>query len=182
MQNLRTYKLSKKWDPGATYLKRMIWRLFGLPILCSFLPGTLWRKLLLILFGAKIGKRGKIKPFVKVTSPWRLILGDDFWIGEEVWIDNLDFVKIEKSVCISQKSYLCTGNHNYKSSTFDLITSPITIGKSTWVCAGCFIAPGSNIGANCVISFGSVLKGEVTNNTIVSGNPAVKIKNRHYPG
>ena len=88
MQNLRNYSLSKKWDPGAPFLKRIVWRLFGLPILSSFFPGTSWRKLLLILFGAEIGKRGNIKPFVKVTSPWRLILGDDFWIGEEVWIDN----------------------------------------------------------------------------------------------
>lgn len=179
MQNLKNYAIPKNWDPGSSFLKRILWRLFGLTLLSSFIPGTIWRKRLLTLFGAKIGKRGIIKPFVKVTSPWRLILEDDFWIGEEVWIDNLDFVKIEKCVCISQKSYICTGNHNFKKSSFDLITTSINIGKGTWIGAGCLIAPGSNIGEDCVISFGSVLKGEVKKNTIVSGNPAVRIKDRY---
>ena len=178
MQNLKEYNLPSNWKPGANLLKRIIWRIIGFPLLSSFIPGTPWRKFLLIIFGAKIGQRGRIKPFVRVTFPWKLIIDNDCWIGEQVWIDNLDFIKIESNVCLSQKSYLCTGNHNFKKTTFDLITKPIIIGQGTWIGAGSLISPGSNIGKNCVISFGSVIKGVVADNSIMQGNPAILKKNR----
>jgi putative colanic acid biosynthesis acetyltransferase WcaF len=45
---------------------------------------------LLRLFGAKIGKGVIIKPSVNIKYPWRLKIGNYTWIGENVWIDNLD--------------------------------------------------------------------------------------------
>ena len=180
MQNLKEYNLPLNWDPGANLVIRIIWRLIGFPLLYSFLPGTFWRKYILTLFGAKLGRGGRIKPYLRVTFPWKLIIGNDCWIGEQVWIDNLDFVKIENDVCISQKAYLCTGNHNFKKKTFDLITKSIFIGKGTWIGAGSLISPGSKIGQNCLIYLGSVIKGEVKDNSIMQGNPAIFIENR-YP-
>ncbi len=179
MQNLKDYNLPNNWNPGASLTKRVLWRIFGSPLLSSYFPGTIWRKKLLILFGAKIGKGGRIKPNIKITFPWKLVIDNDCWIGEEVWIDNLDFVKIEKNVCLSQRTYFCTGNHNFKKTSFNLITSPINIGEGTWIGAGCLIAPGTNIGKNCVIAFGSVIKGNIKNNSIISGNPGV-FKNQRY--
>tara|TARA_A100001035_G_C27605000_1_gene418233 strand:- start:106 stop:651 length:546 start_codon:yes stop_codon:yes gene_type:complete len=178
MQNLKEYNLPRSWDPGANLLKRSLWRIIGFPLLSSFIPGTPWRKFLLILFGAKIGTGGRIKPYVRITFPWKLIIENDCWIGEQVWIDNLDFIKIQSNVCISQKAYLCTGNHNFKKTTFDLITKPISIGYGTWIGAGTLISPGSKIGNNCVITFGSVIKGEIEDNSIMQGNPATFQKNR----
>tara|TARA_Y100000589_G_scaffold306473_1_gene321257 strand:+ start:74 stop:622 length:549 start_codon:yes stop_codon:yes gene_type:complete len=180
MQNLKDYNLPNNWNPGASFMKRAIWRLVGSPLLSSNIPGTFWRKILLILFGAKIGKRGRLKPNIKITFPWKLILGDDCWIGEEVWIDNIDFVKIDKNVCLSQRTYLCTGNHNFKKKTFDLITNPIIIGSGAWIGAGCLISPGTKVGQNCVIAFGSVIKGDIKNNSIVSGNPGIIQKQRNF--
>ena len=84
MQNLKDYNLPRDWNPGANILKRIIWRVIGFPLLSSFIPGTLWRKILLIIFGSKIGKGGRIKPYVKITYPWKLEIGNHCWIGEEV--------------------------------------------------------------------------------------------------
>ncbi|MCW3109752.1 MAG: putative colanic acid biosynthesis acetyltransferase WcaF, partial [Segetibacter sp.] len=67
---------------------------------------------LLRLFGAKIGKRVFIKPSVNIKYPWLLHIGNDVWIGEKVWIDNLGLVTIGNDVCISQGAFLLTGNHN----------------------------------------------------------------------
>ena len=67
---------------------------------------------LLKMFGAKIGKGLVIKNNVIIKQPWYLTIGDDCWIGENVWIDNIDKVSIGSDVCISQGAMLLTGNHD----------------------------------------------------------------------
>lgn len=180
MQNLKEYKLPMNWGNNSHFIKIVIWRIFGLPLLASFIPGTYWRKLLLRIFGASIGKGGRIKPYVKVTYPWKIIIGDHCWIGEEVWIDNLDFIKIGNNVCLSQRVYLCTGNHDYKSLNFNLITKPIRIEDGSWLGACSIVLPGSKIGRNSVISIGSLIKGETTENSIYTGSPAEFKKERKF--
>ena len=54
--------------------------------------------------------------------------------------------------------------------------SPITIGKNVWIGAGAIILAGVTIGDNAVIGAGSVVTKDIAVNTVVAGNPAVKIK------
>ena len=180
MQNLKNYKTPKDWNRGAYFYKLLLWRIIGFPLVASFIPGSKWRKLILITYGAKIGKCVKFKPYIKVSYPWRLKISDYCWIGEEVWIDNIDLVKISKNVCISQRVYLCTGNHNYKKTSFDLLTSPIIIHEGSWIGACSCISPGTIIGRNSVITFGSVVNGLVKDNSIYTGNKANFVKYRKF--
>ena len=53
-----------------------------------------------------------------------LVVGDDCWLGESCWIDNLDKVVIGNNVCISQGALLLTGNHDY---TISPIQAPSSI-------------------------------------------------------
>ena len=178
IQYLENYSLPKGWDPGATRPKRIIWIAIGKPILSSWVPGTAWRKLLLRSFGAKIGIGGRIKPRIQVTSPWRLRIGDYCWLGECIWIDNLAKVTLGNRVCISQGSYLCTGNHNFKSPNFNLIAKSIEIKDEVWIAANATIGPGSQIGSKSIISLGSVVTGKINPGEIMKGNPAISIGNR----
>ncbi len=68
---------------------------------------------LLKVFGAKIGNNCIVKPWVKIKFPWKLELGNNVWIGESVWIDNISKITVGSNVCISQNALLITGNHNY---------------------------------------------------------------------
>ena len=97
---------------------------------------------LLKLFGAKVGRSVVIKPGVNIKYPWKLVIGDYSWIGEDVWIDNLDQVIIGSNVCISQGAMILCGNHNYKSESFDLITKPIVIEEGVWIGAKSIVLPG----------------------------------------
>ena len=92
----------------------------------SFFPFNFLKIFLLQLFGCSLGKGVVIKPNVNIKYPWKLSLGNYVWIGESVWIDNLDNVTIGNHVCISQGAILICGSHNYKKQSFDLITKEIT--------------------------------------------------------
>ena len=48
----------------------------------------------------------------------------------------------------------------------------ITIGKNVFIGARSVILPGTEIGDNCIIGSGAVLKGKIPSNSIVVGNPA----------
>ena len=52
----------------------------------------------------------------------------------------------------------------------------ITIGNNVWIGMNCMVLKGSVIGNNCVVSAGSVVKGSFSDNCVISGNPAEKIR------
>jgi putative colanic acid biosynthesis acetyltransferase WcaF len=105
---------------------------------------------------------------------WKL-----FWIGEGVWIDNLDDVEMGDNCCISQGVLLLTGNHNYKKSTFDLITGQIILEDGVWIGAKSLVAPGATCQSHSVLSAASVLTSDMQAFGVYAGNPAKFIRNRN---
>lgn len=133
---------------------------------------------LLKLFGAKVGRSVVIKPGVNIKYPWKLVIGDYSWIGEDVWIDNLDQVIIGSNVCISQGAMLLCGNHNYKKTTFDLMVSEIILEEGVWIGAKSVVCPGVTCKTHAILSVGSIANIDLEPYTIYQGNPAKKIRNR----
>ena len=161
------------FDRGASRLKEALWVLARWAFFDTSFPWpSSLRRFLLRLFGALIGRGVVIRAKVNVTFPWRLTVGDHVWLGEEVLILSLAPVTLESSVCISQRAFLCTGSHDYRKPSFDLITKPITIRQGAWVAAQAFIAPGVEIGPGAVIGAGSVVTDNVPAGTIVRGKMA----------
>jgi putative colanic acid biosynthesis acetyltransferase WcaF len=134
---------------------------------------------LLKLFGAKVGRSVVIKPGVNIKYPWKLVIGDYSWIGEDVWIDNLEQVIIGSNVCISQGAMLLCGNHNYKKSSFDLIVKEIHLEEGAWVGAKSIVCPGVTLHSHAILAVGSVANKNLDAYGIYQGNPAVKIRERN---
>lgn len=130
-------------------------------------------------FGAQIGTGVVIKPGVNIKYPWNLTIGDHCWIGEGVWIDNLDQVSIGNHVCISQGAFLLCGNHNYKISTFDLMIAPIVLKEGSWVGAKSIVGPGVTLESHAVLALGSVASSNLESYGIYRGNPAMLVKKRN---
>ena len=130
------------------------------------------------VFGATVGKGVIIRPAVNIKYPWKLKIGNHCWIGEGVWIDNLDQVTLEDNVCISQGAYLLCGNHNYKSSSFDLMTAPIHLEQGTWIGAKAVVGPGVTSGSHAVLSLGAVATKDLESYSVYGGNPAIAIHKR----
>ncbi|MDP4687697.1 MAG: colanic acid biosynthesis acetyltransferase WcaF, partial [Salibacteraceae bacterium] len=100
------------------------------------------------------------------------------WIGENVWIDNLDKVVIGKHVCISQGALILSGNHDFSKSTFDLIVQPITIEDGAWIGAKSVVTQGVTVASHAVLAVSSVASSSLESYSIYRGNPAVKVKER----
>ena len=65
-------------------------------------------------------------------------------------------IKIGKNCCISQGVYFCTGNHDFKKESFDLISESIVVGDSVWIGAKSIIGPGSNILSESFLKLGTI--------------------------
>jgi putative colanic acid biosynthesis acetyltransferase WcaF len=172
-------KYDNSWyDPGAGFMKRFFWYWINAAFIHSYFPVSSIKIFWLRLFGAKIGDGVVIKPKVNIKYPWRLKIGNHSWIGENVWIDNLDDVTIGNNVCISQGAMLLCGNHNFTKSTFDLIIGKITLGDGAWVGAKAVVCPDTTVGSHAVLIAGSVASGKLDDYGIYRGNKAIKIKER----
>ena len=167
------------YRPGASVPKRVLWYLVNVLVFHSWiLPLYAPKRTLLRWFGAKVGARVVVKPRVNIKNPWRLRLGDDVWIGEGVWIDDLADVTIGSNVCISHDAYLLTGNHDYKDPKFGLITQGIVIEDGAWLGARSVVCPGVRVASGSVLAAGSVLTKSTKPDGVYAGNPAEWIRHR----
>ena len=165
--------------PGRSFFVRALWMFAGQPVFAlSFLPFSSLRVFLLRMFGADVGHRVVIHSGVQVKYPWHLVIGNDCWIGEQAWIDNLTTVRVGDNVCISQGAYLCTGNHDWKDPAFGLIVRPISLESGSWVGAKCVLLPGARLEAGSIVAAGSVTSGIIPPFEIHSGNPATFLRHR----
>lgn len=164
---------------GAGSLKKLIWYCTNSLFLnTGLIPSSRFRVLLLRLFGAKIGKAVTIKPRVNIKYPWKLKIGDNCWLGESIWIDNLDDVIMGNNVCISQGAYLCCGNHDYKKESFDLIVKGIYLQDGVWIGAFSIVCPGVTCASHSILTAGSVLTNDALEYGIYQGNPAIRVRER----
>ncbi len=164
---------------GAGRLKQVLWYFINVLFFINPLnPLSGLKCWLLKCFGARLGKSVVIKPGVNIKYPWKLTIGDHCWIGESVWIDNLDEVKLGDHVCLSQGAMLLTGNHNYKKTGFDLMVKEIMLEDGVWICAKAIVCPGVTAHSHAVLSVGSVATQDLEAYTIYSGSPAVAVKQR----
>jgi len=167
------------FDRGASRIREALWVVVRVVF---FLTPWPWPSALRVFwlrrFGAQVGQGVVIRSRVNVWFPWRLELGDHIWLGEEVFVLNLASVVIESNVCVSQRAFLCTGNHDYTSATFDLIAKPIRLAQGSWIGATAFVGPGVTVGAHAVLSAGSIAIKDLEADGIYQGNPAVRIRGR----
>ncbi|MGL4631592.1 MAG: WcaF family extracellular polysaccharide biosynthesis acetyltransferase [Leadbetterella sp.] len=169
---------NSSYKPG-NIIKICIWFFFNSIFINSYLPIPVILKIwILKIFGTKIGKNVMIKPAVNIKYPWFLEVGDNSWIGEGVWIDNLAQVRIADNVCVSQGAYLLTGNHDYTKADFTFFAKPIALEKGSWVGAKSIVCPGVVLHSHAVLSVGSVATSDCESYGIYQGNPAQFVKKR----
>ncbi len=160
-------------------LGRLLWNVTFL-FLVRWTPPRLampWRKLVLRLFGARLG-RTWIHPSVRIWAPWLLTSGNDVFIDRGCQLYNIYGIEIGDRVVISMQSTLCTASHDHRVRDFRLIGERIIVESDCWIAAQAFIVPGVRIGTGSVVGARSVVTKDVPRMTIVAGNPARAVGDR----
>lgn len=159
----------------ARALWNLVWLLFYRP---SPVPLHGWRRFLLRLFGAKVGRGAHPYPSAKIWAPWNLEMGDHSCLSHNVDCYCVDQITLGAHTTVSQYSFLCTASHDYTDSTMPLTTAPITLGERVWITADVFIAPGVIIGDGTVVTARSSVFCDIEPWTVAVGNPAQPVKPR----
>lgn len=155
-------------------LKLILW-LVCQSIIFPVLPFSSIKSLFLKFFGAKLGLRIKLRRGTRVHFPWNLEIGNDCWIGEEVWFINHEKITIGSNVCISQRSIICSGGHDYRSASLDYAHKPVVIKDGAWICLDAKVLPGVTIGECSVVSAGEIARKSLPDYSMLVGGQVRQI-------
>jgi len=180
-QNLEMFRVPPGFR-GRNGFVVLLWQLvqstlFGL----SPQPFYAWRRALLRLFGAKVGRKVLLRPTARVTFPWKVEIGDCSWIGDHVELYSLDRISIGCNAVVSQRSYLCTASHDMHDLSFGYVTGPITVGDQAWIASDVFVAPGVTIGRGAVVGTRSTVFDDIPPEFVAYGHPARAVRKRDAP-
>jgi putative colanic acid biosynthesis acetyltransferase WcaF len=178
IQDLSLYKTPKDFRGKSKITVQLWWLVYTFFFKPS--PQILygWRRFLLRSFGARIGKKVIIRPSAKITYPWKVYIGDYSWIGDDVVLYSLGNIHIGRNSVVSQKSYLCTGTHDYSKKNFPIYAREIIIEDECWLATDVYVAPGIKIGKGTVVGSRSSVFKSLPSGKVCMGSPAKPMKNR----
>lgn len=137
-----------------------------------------WRLFILKVFGANISGIPFVHSAVKIQIPWHLTMRHRSCLGDRSNAYSLGKIVILEGATVAQEAYLCTGTHDFKDPSLQLITKPITIGKNSFIGVRAMVLPGVRIGNQAIVGAMSVVSKDVPDHQIVAGNPAKNIGER----
>ncbi len=137
-----------------------------------------WRRALLRLFGARVGKGAIIRPSARITYPWKVSIGDYAWVGDDVTLYSLGPIEIGAHAVVSQRSYLCAADHDYRRRAFPIRARAVRVGAHAWVATDVFVAPGVTIGEGAVVGARSTVLRDLPARMVCYGYPAVAVRPR----
>ncbi|MBC7450149.1 MAG: colanic acid biosynthesis acetyltransferase WcaF [Cytophagales bacterium] len=177
-QNLSLFKVPAEFRGKPGWYVQLWWITDALLFRTS--PQILygWRRFLLRCFGAEIGKGVIVRPSAQITYPWKVSIGDYSWIGDDVILYSLGSIHIGSNAVISQRSYICTGSHDYTKPAFEIFSKAIIVEDEVWLATDVFVAPGVTIGKGAVVGARSSVYKSLEGSFIYKGNPAVKTGER----
>jgi putative colanic acid biosynthesis acetyltransferase WcaF len=178
VQDLSSFRLPRNFRGRSAIVVQLWWAVQATAFRCS--PQVLYgfRRWLLRLFGARVGKGVRIRPSATVTYPWKVTVGDYTWIGDDVIVYSLGEICIGNNTVISQSCYLCAATHDYRSRSFDMHDRKIVIDDEVWVSADVFVAPGVTIGKGAVVGARSSVFKDLPPMMVSVGSPAQPMRPR----
>lgn len=154
---------------------RILWELARWLLIFSPQPCYRWRRMVLRLFGARVGREARVHQSTVIYMPWNVELGDWSAVGAGVFIYSLGRVRIGHRATVSYRSHVCAGTHDFTDPTLPLIKPAVTIADDAWVGTEAFIGPGVTVGRCAIVAARAVVVKDVEPLTVVGGHPAREI-------
>lgn len=156
-------------------LRRVLWTVGALAIRWSPRPCFAWRRMVLRLFGAKIGCHVHVYSSTRIYMPWNVEIGDWAALGEDVFIYSLGRVYIGAGASLAYRAHVCAGTHDFSDPALPLVKPPVVIEEGAWIGTDAFIGPGTTVCKGAIVGARAVVVKEVPALYIVAGNPARQV-------
>jgi len=137
-----------------------------------------WRRIILRLFGAKIGQGVLIWPSARIWYPPNLVMEDYSVLGWGTECYCMAPVTIGTRAVVSQYAQLIAGSHDIDDPNFQLIAKPIHVGDHAWIATGAFVGPGVTVGEGAVLGARALAFANLEAWTVYVASPAQAIKKR----
>lgn len=162
-------------------LFRALWAITWL-LFAAWTPPPLhsWRRVLLVLFGARLAPNARIYGSARIWYPPNLEMGHNAVIGPHVEIYCQAKITLGDHAVVSQFAHLVCGTHDIDDPAFPLRTAPIRIGPHAWIAANAYVGPGVTIGEGAVLGACGVAFKDLPAWTVHAGNPARHLRDRHW--
>lgn len=114
----------------------------------------------------------------------KIIIGGYGFIDPSAYFDgnNYSLISIGRNTTISMQTVFLTHDYSIAKGLKTIgiekkarFLRPVKVGENCFIGARSFLLPGTEIENNVIVGAGSVVRGKVPDNVIVSGNPAVVI-------
>ncbi|MDG1292757.1 MAG: acyltransferase [Pseudomonadales bacterium] len=108
----------------------------------------------------------------------KISIGDYVMISPGVRISAAESITIGDSCMIANGAYITDSDWHgiYDRVSHTEVSKPVSIADNVWIGDHATILKGVTVGENSVVAAGAVVTKDVAANTIVAGNPAIKIK------
>jgi acetyltransferase-like isoleucine patch superfamily enzyme len=127
-----------------------------------------------VVFGERVTVHGHARPWTYAHDA-RIVIGDDVMMGDTAFACAQE-ITVGHQCILGSASVQDTDFHSTRadrrSSSAPIRIAPVHIGDNVWIAQSAGILPGTTIGRNSIVSFGSVCRRDVPENAILMGNPA----------
>ncbi len=120
-----------------------------------------------------IGKKLKMHngSKIRVRKGGKLRIGKNFGMSNGCVVTAYEHITIGDNVMLGPNVLIYDQDHDYRAeggvAAMKFKTTPITIGSNVWIGANTIILRGSEIGDNCVIGGGGIIKGKYPPNSVI---------------
>jgi acetyltransferase-like isoleucine patch superfamily enzyme len=107
--------------------------------------------------------------------------GDRTTVGKGCWFVARQRVLLEDDVTLAPNVYITDHNHTYADPWLPvgqqiLQCDPVRIGSGTWIGTNVVVLPGADVGRNCAIAAGTVVRGTIPDHSVVAGVPGKVVR------
>lgn len=148
-------------------------------------PSHIFRRLIFMCAGVKIGRGSTIHVGVRFYQPNNVAIGEGTIIGDHATLDGRAKLTIGNRVDIASEVMIFNSQHDIHSAGFDPIEKKVVIEDYVFIGPRAIILPGVTIGRGAVVAAGAVVTKDVPSMKVVGGVPAEvvgerKVKDLNY--
>lgn len=129
------------------------------------------RSIIFRWYGANIGRLVILGQSKIEGNKSKLTIGDQTSLGRCV-ITLHDKVNIGRCVVINDGVKLLTASHSLSDPHWAHKKKPIIVGDYAWIATNAIVLPGVSIGEGAVVGAGAVVRQDVPDYAVVTGNPS----------